>query len=272
MTRGVTTTGYTATASPGSETCTTGGTSCTVTGLTDGTSYSITVLADTTAGDSGASTPVTVVPRGPSIDQQVTVNGTGTVRTRSFSTTTAGETLLAFASSDGPRGKGRQRVAVRGAGLTWTLVNRANAQAGDAEIWQATVPGTVTGARIRSTPAKPGYRQDLTVVALENTGGVGASARASGASGAPALSLTTTQDGSLIFAVGFDWDNDIGRTLPAGWLMLNQRLGSRATDTYWSQYTSTPIAQAGTAVQVGDTAPVTDRWNLAAVEVTGDTG
>ena len=61
-------TGYTATASPGGETCaTTGATSCTITGLSDGTTYSITVVAHTTAGDSGASTPATVtVTHGPS--------------------------------------------------------------------------------------------------------------------------------------------------------------------------------------------------------------
>ena len=34
-----------------------------------------------------------------------------------------------------------------GAGLTWTLVSRANASAGDAEIWQATAAGLLSAAR-----------------------------------------------------------------------------------------------------------------------------
>jgi hypothetical protein len=57
---GGTITGYTATAEPGGEACTTtGATTCTVRGLDDAT-FTITVVAHTTAGDSGASTPTTV--------------------------------------------------------------------------------------------------------------------------------------------------------------------------------------------------------------------
>ena len=60
---GGTLTGYTATASPGSKTCTTtGATTCTITGLADGTTYSVTVVADTTVGESGASAPASVTP------------------------------------------------------------------------------------------------------------------------------------------------------------------------------------------------------------------
>ena len=61
-------TGYTATASPGGETCTTSGaTTCTITGLTNGSTYSVTVVAHTAAFDSGPSTPVSVTPQaGPS--------------------------------------------------------------------------------------------------------------------------------------------------------------------------------------------------------------
>ena len=56
-------TGYTATASPGNETCTTtGATACTITGLANGTTYTVTVVAHTTAGDSGPSAPASVSP------------------------------------------------------------------------------------------------------------------------------------------------------------------------------------------------------------------
>ena len=57
-------TGYTATASPGSQSCTTtGGTTCTITGLTNGTPYTVTVIAHTTIGDSEPSAPATVTPQ-----------------------------------------------------------------------------------------------------------------------------------------------------------------------------------------------------------------
>ena len=56
-------TGYTATASPGGETCTTtGATTCMITGLANGSTYSITVIARATSGNSGASAPATVTP------------------------------------------------------------------------------------------------------------------------------------------------------------------------------------------------------------------
>ena len=56
-------TGYTATASPGNETCTTtSATACTITGLTNGTTYTVTVVAHTTAGDSAPSAPASVTP------------------------------------------------------------------------------------------------------------------------------------------------------------------------------------------------------------------
>jgi hypothetical protein len=61
---GGTLTGYTANASPGGQTCSTAGTtSCTITGLANDIIYSITVVAHTTAGDSGASAPFTVIPQ-----------------------------------------------------------------------------------------------------------------------------------------------------------------------------------------------------------------
>ena len=59
-------TGYTATASPGGQTCTSAATSCTIGGLVNGTSYTVTVIATNLLGDGIASTPSnTVTPTGP---------------------------------------------------------------------------------------------------------------------------------------------------------------------------------------------------------------
>jgi hypothetical protein len=56
-------TGFVATATPGGGTCATSGANiCTISGLSNGTTYQVTVIVQTTAGDSGASTPAEVTP------------------------------------------------------------------------------------------------------------------------------------------------------------------------------------------------------------------
>jgi Bacterial Ig domain/Lysyl oxidase len=239
--------------------------------------HTLSARATDTSGNVGTAANVAVTVQNPApsqpcfvMDVHVSVHGTGTVTTPAFHTAIAGETLLAFVSSDGPGGTTKQTVTVSGAGLTWTLVKRANARPGDTEVWTATAPAILTSATVRSAPARAGYSQDLTVIAMQGTGGVGASVTASGASGAPTASITTTDDDSLVFAAGNDWDRAVARTLPAGWTMLDQWVNTGSGDTYWSQYTSQTTGPAGSVVSAGDIAPTNDQWNLVAVELVGD--
>jgi hypothetical protein len=239
-------------------------------------SHTLTAKVTDSGGNTATSSPVTVIVQSP-IDMtcfvkqsQESVHGKGTVTPPSFHTAMGGETLLAFVASNGPAGSGKQTATVSGAGLAWTLVKRENARSGDREIWQATAPSALTSATVTSTPAKGGYAQDLTVIAYEGTDGVGASAAASGASGAPTLSLTATAPQSLVFAVGNDWDHATPRTLPAGWTMLDEWTDTGVGDDYWIQYTSDPTGPAGSVVTVNDTAPTNDQWNLVAVELLDD--
>lgn len=230
--------------------------------------------ATDTSGNVGASGSVTVTVSNPAptmtcfvMQAKASVHGGGTVTTPSFHTAMPGEMLVAFVSSDGPNKSAGQSVTVSGAGLTWTLVKRANSQPGDSEVWEATAPNVLTSATVTSTPAKSGYSQDLTVIAEESVSGVGASVAASGSSGAPSASLTTQGATSLVFAVGNDWDSATARTFPSGWTKLDEWSNSASGDDYWSQYTNTPTGAAGSVVKAGDTAPTTDRWNLVAVEL-----
>ena len=88
---GGTLTGYTATASPSGAACTTtGATTCTITHLANRTTYRVTVDAHTTAGDSGASAPVSVTPgSGPAFRNGATYTATFGVPF-SFTVTAAG--------------------------------------------------------------------------------------------------------------------------------------------------------------------------------------
>jgi PASTA domain len=205
-------------------------------------------------------------PASPIVDTVVFSDGSGTRTTPAFSTSVAGDVLLAFAASDGPS-PGTQTVTVSGAGLTWTLVRRANIQAGTAEIWRATAAAQLTNVTVRSTQSVAGFQQSLTVVAFRGATGIGASAIASGSTGAPSVSLVTTRANSLVYGVGNDWDRAVARTLGASQVMVHQVVETSVGDTLWVQSRSAAIPAAGTNVQLNDTAPTNDRWNFASVEI-----
>jgi len=242
-------------------------------------SHTLSARATDTSGNVGTSANVVVTVQNPAppmtcfvLQAQVSVHGSGKVTTPSFHTAVAGETLLAFVGADGPAGAGRQTVTVSGAGLTWTLVKRANAQSGDSEVWAATASTVLPNATVTSTELRAGYSQDLTVIAMEGVAGVGASAAASAPSGAPTVKLTTTKATSLVFAVGNDFDRAVARTLPAGWVKLDQWVATGVGDTYWSQYTNQPTGPAGSVITASDTAPTNDQWNMVAVELVNSGG
>jgi len=52
----------------------------------------------------------------------------------------------------------------------------------------------------------------------------------------------------------------------SGQVLVHQRLDASTGDTYWVQSTAAPSA-AGGLVDIHDNAPLTDRWNYAAVEI-----
>ncbi len=246
------------------------------TGTTNG-SHTLTAVATNSSGLLGDATPVEVTVKNPAeenpcftMDVKVTDEGKGTLTTPTFTTAEAGEQLLAFASSDGPDGAGKQSVTVSGAGLTWTLVKRANSRPGDAEIWAATALAPLSNVTVTSTPAVGGYEQELTVIAMQMSDGVGVSASGGATSGEPHVSLKTTEEGALVFAVGNDYDNAIPRTLGPNQVILNQYVDTKTGDTYWSQFTGAVTGPVGETVTMNDAAPTTDQWNMAAVELLGD--
>lgn len=224
-------------------------------------------------GDMGTASPETlnVVSQNNgtlAVDASTSKNGTGTVSTAPFSTSVKDDTLLAFVGSDGPAASGGQSSTVSGGGLAWRLIGRENHQWGDAEIWSATAGGVLSGAQISSHPAVAGYDQQLTVLAYMNSGGVGSSATASASSGAPSISLTTAKAGSFSVAVGTDWDTATARSPAAGQSLVSQWTDTGAGNTFWTQDTTTPSGSAGQTIALRDSAPISDRWDLAAVEVT----
>jgi len=206
------------------------------------------------------------------VDKTVTTHQSAAAKTivsPALTTSAPSELLLAFITSDGPSGAGSMSFSgVTGGGLTWHLVRRANAQAGTAEIWAAGAPAVLTNATVTATRATGSYAGSITVVALSGadlTAAV-ASAGASAATGAPSVTVTTTRAGSWVWGVGNDWDRATARTVGSGQTKVDEYLAP-VGDTLWVQRQNAAAPLPGTAVTLNDTAPTTDRWNLAAVEV-----
>jgi PASTA domain len=185
--------------------------------------------------------------------------------TRSVAVTTSGPTLLvAFAAADGANSP--QTLTVSGGSLTWRLVRRANGQNGSAEIWSAMVT-TARSFTVTSTEGRSGYPQSLTVVAFDGASGVGSSSGNSANNTAPGVSLVTTSANSLVFGVGEDHSHARARTLGTNQVMIHEWVDTAGDDSFWVQARNGSVPAAGTSVQVNDTAPTNDRWNLAAVEI-----
>jgi len=202
------------------------------------------------------------------VDRVIVSEGLGARVTAPFTTAEPDEVLVAFVSSDGPNSTVRQSATVTGAGLSWTLVRRANAQFGTAEIWTATAPSQLVNATVTATQAvTANYDMQLVVVAFKGAAGVGAATAGANNDTAPSVALTTTVAGSTVWGVGFDADRNIARTLGPGQTMVRQLLDNNDKLTLWVQARIAAVPNAGTTVTINATAPDFDRWNMAAVEI-----
>ena len=231
----------------------------------------ISVSATDSLGNVGNSVPVTLAVDNSNppllIKQEVasSVDGVGSITTNAFSTTSASDLLVAFVSYDGPS-TSAQTANVSGAGLSWSLLERSNTEAGTSEIWSARADGTLSNATVNSLPGSGTYHGSLTVIAFANSAGTSVVGRAGAISGAPDIILPGVVAGDWVFAVGNDWDKAITRTPVADQALVHQKVDTATGDTFWVQSTTTP-ATANGLVDIHDSAPTTDRWNYAAVEI-----
>ena len=186
-----------------------------------------------------------------------------------FTTTQSRELLIAFVTSDGPAvSRSQQFTSVTGGGLTWRLRKRTNVQYGTAEIWQAVSSSILTNVRVTATH-NGSYQASITVATFTgaDTTTDGAVGGASGSSGAPTASLTTTRTGSWVWGTGNDWNRAVARTVGSGQTKVDEFLSS-AGGTFWTQRQTTPgTATAPSTVRINDTAPTNDRWNLSLIEI-----
>lgn len=215
--------------------------------------------------------PSSVFASGLTIDTNVSFDQSSpakTIKSPVFSTSAPNEIIYAFITSDGPSNNTIRFSSVTGGGLTWTLIKRVNTQRGTSEIWKAKATTIINDAQVTATRSSGSYMGSITVLSFvgADLNVNGATGGANARTGAPSASLTTTKDNSWVFGVGNDWDNAITRTIGPNQTMIHQYLAPIG-DTFWVQRQDITTPTAGTQVTINDTAPTTDRWNLAIVEI-----
>jgi hypothetical protein len=80
------------------------------------------------------------------------------------------------------------------------------------------------------------------------------------------VSLVAQAAGSVVYAVGNDFDRAVARTIPAGQTKVHEFFAPTG-DTFWVQTSNSATAAAGTTVTLNATAPTNDQWNFAIVEL-----
>ncbi len=162
-------TGYTATASPGGATCSTGGaTTCAVGGLTNGTSYSFTVTATNAAGTGPASNALSATPRtvpgAPTLNTATPGNGQVALAW-SAPASNGGSSITGYTATANPGGAtcstaGTLSCTVNGltngTSYTFTVTATNAAGTGPASNSLSATPRTVPGApqSLTATPHK----------------------------------------------------------------------------------------------------------------------
>jgi hypothetical protein len=238
------------------------------TGARDGWHTLTARLVDTAGHASSTSSRVLVRNPAPPmtcfvLQRRLAATGRTTVSLGPFSTAAPAEILLAMVSADGPAGL---RAHVTGGSLNWRLVGRANAHAGDAEVWTARVRHVRGGIRVMSTLTPGGQRQLLTVVALEGVTRIGSMGARSGTDGAAHAGVRLSGPAtSLVFAAGSGASTP---RPPVGQIFAARSVFPRGS-ALWSQYTNQGASPAGSMVTMR--ARTRGPWNLVAVEAVGDT-
>jgi len=191
-------------------------------------------------------------------------------RSPGLTTTQPGELLVAFLASDGPNGAGGPVVQLgdqRRPDLDPAPADQRSA--GTAEIWQARAPTTVTNMVVTAT--RSGGRlagaDDRGRLIGADTTTLAATASANATTGAPSVALTTHAGP----AAGSGASATTGTGRPRGPSGPARRWSTSSSRRRRYLLGAAPVPprrrHRERPLTIGDTAPTTDRWNLAAMEI-----
>lgn len=202
-----------------------------------------------------------------------------TFTSNAFSTTSPNQLILALIQGNTASTGATVTISgVTGAGLTWVLVRRQNANNGSAEIWRAFATTALTSQTLTATfginVGGTSHTALMSVISFSGadpsgtngSGAIGATASSGSASGTPSASLTTTRNGSWVVGSLFNWTNSTAPTVPVGQTAFGN-LAVTGGGRYWSQRLDSATASSGTSVTINVTAPTGIDYAQAICEV-----
>ena len=185
----------------------------------------------------------------------------------------SGDVLVGVSANEDAGGVDYLGITEDGA-ASWTLQQNyttVNYTGIEANTYVATTNETLT-----VTITNGGNYFGGNVIRFSGSDGVGASAKAQGASGSPSVAITTTQANSAIVAICGDWNAISGTQTftmdgsSSGWTALTDYPGDGAHYGVAIGY----IGDAGAAGSktIAMSAPTGQKWSIAVVEVKGTAG
>lgn len=196
-------------------------------------------------------------------------NSSQSPRTTAAFNVLAGDVLVAFSAvEDFYTGN----INVSGGSLVWTQQQFVNVSGfSEVAVWTATVNVNKSMSVTFSESSAISGKWGGNVLTFRNSSGVGSSAKANVSSGAPSLSLTTTQPGSAIVVVNADWTalDGVSRAWRTNAGVLTEQTYAKVpgAQTIYGGF----HADAGSVgtYPVGLTAPAGQKYSIVAVEVKG---
>jgi hypothetical protein len=230
--------------------------------------YSVRAIGPSGLVDPSAATSKWTItsPTGPTyIGETETAWSTTTPKTTASISVQSGDVLVAYGLTEDQA----NALSISGGSLTWTqqqLVNVSNY--GRAYVWTATASstGSITVTFTRSSGT--GQFGGDVLLFRGSSGGVGASAKTN-TTGAPSLSLTTTQAHSAVVVASVDWNAIDGssRTWRVGAGPLTETTYARSSGIFTVYGGVHPDAGVAGAKTLGLSAPSGQQYSTVAVEV-----
>jgi hypothetical protein len=221
----------------------------------------------------GSETAATTAPAFVGNASTTWIESNGSVTTAGISGVQNGDTFVAYAGCEDQANCGTLSVTSTPA-LTWVLQKSLIATGyAPAYIWTSTSTSATTLTVTFSNSAGGTWYKGGDVLVFHNTGGIGNSWNASGTSGVPSVSASSSAHSAI---VGFDTDW-AAKTGSGTWLINKGSFtklddynnDASRWDTHGGYYPDT--GSAGTS-DIGMSAPASQKYQFVAVEVLGSAG